>query len=183
MPLSALRNVQIDCAAPARDIGTLLARIVDGAPLGDSADAIRYREDLEAEVGIGAATPFERGMMGFGEPSVYTCPDCNGVLFRIREGRMDRFRCHTGHGYTAQALAAELVESSKSSVWHAAKTLQESTALLAESAARLLDGGDAAAAAVLRVQIADIERRLDMLRRIALCRSPAPGLPVAADGL
>jgi two-component system, chemotaxis family, protein-glutamate methylesterase/glutaminase len=171
MPLSALRRVDIDYALPAREMGALLAGVIAEPPPREPLDAAHYRADLQIEIEIAAAdSAFERGIMEHAEPSVYTCPECHGVLFRIREGKIDRFRCHTGHGYSTQALAEELSETAEATLWTALRTLQESVALLSESAARLAQTGDAEAAGAIRARAEGIEERLDGLRTLALSR-------------
>ncbi|MEM5404134.1 chemotaxis protein CheB [Paraburkholderia unamae] len=39
-----------------------------------------------------------------GTPSTFTCPECNGTLWRLDYSRLLRYRCHTGHAYTAASL-------------------------------------------------------------------------------
>jgi two-component system chemotaxis response regulator CheB len=92
------------------------------------------------------------------------------VLFRIREGKLDRFRCHTGHGYGTQALAEALAQTSEAALWEAVKTLQESTALLDETAGRVAQTGDAEAAAAISARASAIADRLGALRQLALSR-------------
>jgi two-component system chemotaxis response regulator CheB len=171
MPLNALRRVDIDYALPAADIGLLLTALVDQPAGAEPLDAEHYRQELKADIEISAAdSPFEKGLMEQAEPSPYTCPECHGVLFRIKEGQTDRFRCHTGHGYSTGALvehAAELVEAT---LWQALKTLQETSALLAESAARLRESGDEPGAHALAHKAEAISQRLEGLRALALER-------------
>jgi two-component system chemotaxis response regulator CheB len=172
MPLNALRRVDIDYSVPARELGALLSGIVAEAPPREPLDAAHYRNELKLDVDVSAAdSAFEKGIMDRAEPSVYTCPECHGVLFRIKEGKVDRFRCHTGHGYTTQALAEELAETCEAALWSAVKTLQESAALLKEAAARLTAAGDAAGAGALATQVHGIHERLDVLRELALGRN------------
>jgi two-component system chemotaxis response regulator CheB len=183
MPLSALRRVDIDYALPAREMGALLTGLIAAPPPREPIDAAHYRIDLKVELDIAAAdSAFERGIMEYGEPSVYTCPECHGVLFRIREGKLDRFRCHTGHGFSAQALADDLATRSEAVLWQAVKTLQESEALLNESAARLVDAGDAETAAILTAQVREIEQRINALREVALDGNPRADDPLTVAG-
>ena len=35
-----------------------------------------------------------------GEPSPYSCPECGGVLWELKNGELMRFRCRVGHAYT-----------------------------------------------------------------------------------
>ncbi|HEX2826530.1 MAG TPA: chemotaxis protein CheB [Burkholderiales bacterium] len=172
MPLSALRRADIDYSLPAREIGPILAELVMTAPPKEPPDSAGYREGLKTDIGMSASdSAFERGIMEYGDPSVYTCPECNGVLFRIREGKVDRFRCHTGHGFSTQALADGLTAKTEATLWQALKTLQESAALLNECAARLADTGDATGAAVVSAQARGVHQRIGVLRELALTSS------------
>lgn len=48
----------------------------------------------------------------FGELSVFTCPECHGPLWEIEDGDMLRYRCHTGHALTADAvMEAQAIEA------------------------------------------------------------------------
>jgi two-component system chemotaxis response regulator CheB len=52
----------------------------------------------------------EVGIMEWAEPSIYACPECHGVLLQLKEGSNLRFRCHTGHAYSLEALLADFSE-------------------------------------------------------------------------
>ncbi|RZM14027.1 MAG: hypothetical protein EOO88_44355 [Pedobacter sp.] len=69
----------------------------------------------------------------FGEPSTYTCPECHGVLFSIRDGNLKRYRCHTGHAYSPDTLLSSLSESIDDTLWGVIRGIQESIMLLNES--------------------------------------------------
>jgi two-component system chemotaxis response regulator CheB len=170
MPLNAMRRVDIDYALPAAELGGLLSAIVREPTRAEPLDAEDYRRDLKVEIDIAATdSAFERGIMEYGEPSVYTCPECNGVLFRIRDGgKLDRFRCHTGHAFSSAALLDQLTESTEATLWQAVKSLQEASALLNETASRLRETGDVANAETLVAQARALEQRLNELRSMAL---------------
>ena len=64
-----------------------------------------------------------------GEPSVYSCPECGGVLWEIQDGDILRFRCRVGHAFSIESMFAEQGESIESALWAALKTLQENADL------------------------------------------------------
>jgi two-component system, chemotaxis family, protein-glutamate methylesterase/glutaminase len=169
MPLSAMRRVDIDYALPAAEIGKLLTGLLTESPRPDPLDAEDYRKDLKFDLDVARAdSAFERGFMETAQPSGYVCPDCNGALFRIPEGKLDRFRCHTGHGFSTEALLTEYNDTVEGTLWQAVKSLQETAALLREAASRLSGSDDLDAGAELNKKADEVEKRLQALRTIAL---------------
>jgi two-component system chemotaxis response regulator CheB len=169
MPNSAIARVDVDHTLPAKSIGPLLARLASEPPPEEPEGAAPYRRDLKVEIEVSASDSFfERGVMAYGDPSTYTCPACNGVLFRIEEAGADRFRCHTGHGFTSGALLDEYSHTVEDTLWEAVKGLQESIALLTEAAEKATAAGDDAVAESLGARARALKERLDSLRSITL---------------
>lgn len=82
----------------------------------------------------GAASPEESE----GTPSTFSCPDCHGTLWELRNGDLVRFRCRVGHSFTINSLAEEQEQSVENALWAAMRALDEKSALnrrLAENAA------------------------------------------------
>src|SRR3546814_7378531 len=48
-----------------------------------------------------------RSVESLGEQVPFNCPGCGGVLWKIGNHKSLRYRCHTGHAYTAPVLLAE----------------------------------------------------------------------------
>jgi two-component system chemotaxis response regulator CheB len=169
MPLAAMSRVDVDYALPVAEMGRLLNSLLEQAPRPEPLDAAHYREDLKVDIdAVTSDSVRERAIMESAEPSVYTCPECHGVLFRIEEGRIARFRCHTGHGFSSEALMIGQEQGAEASLWEALKTLQESGALLAELSERMRDAGDDEAAQALRDKADAVGERLKLLRELAL---------------
>jgi len=114
---------------------------------------------------------------GEGNPSVFACPECHGVLWELREGNLVQFRCRVGHSYGSDSLVVELSQASEAALWAALRALEEKAAMqrrVAEgmsfdnkSAIRLRDQSDSdeAHARVLREMIftrdAQLQQRSD----------------------
>jgi two-component system chemotaxis response regulator CheB len=66
---------------------------------------------------------------GNGKPSVFACPECHGVLWEMKDGKMVRYRCRVGHSYTETALKGEMDESTERALWAAMRALEEKAAM------------------------------------------------------
>jgi two-component system chemotaxis response regulator CheB len=133
MPLSALENVAIDHKLAAADIGRLLAGLVWEEAPADPPIAERELARIEREVRIAqGVSALEEPVMPFGEFSAFTCPECHGTLTRLREGSIARFRCHTGHGFSAGTLLDGVTSQVEERLWDVVRALDEAVMLLNE---------------------------------------------------
>lgn len=105
MPLAALEATEIDYVASADNLAGTLVDIA-GSETGRSdpaSDALRLEVEIAAGARLGSAHLRE-----LGEPSALSCPECQGVLSEIGGTRPLRYRCQTGHGFTAEFLASRI---------------------------------------------------------------------------
>jgi two-component system, chemotaxis family, protein-glutamate methylesterase/glutaminase len=142
MPVNALEYVQADYTVPAADMGSLLSNVLLQKAKRNPAIRKRERALMKMEVTIAKRdNAFEMGIMEIGELTPFTCPECYGVLVRLMEGKIVRFRCHTGHAFTASALLAELTTSVEEKMWQAMRGLEETTMLLKQIGAHFQGQG------------------------------------------
>ena len=64
------------------------------------------------------------------EPSVFSCPDCGGVLFELYDKRPVRYQCHTGHAFSLRSLAATLEQVTDAALWSGLRALKEKETVL-----------------------------------------------------
>lgn len=57
-----------------------------------------------------------------------SCPDCGGSLAQVDLAQISYFRCHIGHQFGPQALAAAQSEASEAKLWSALAAIEEETA-------------------------------------------------------
>jgi len=130
MPENAAREVDVDYSVPVSEMGPLLTRLVS-EEIETSGAVMEEDKQLETEVKIAAEdNAFESNIMQFGELSPYACPDCHGVMSKLMDGKRPRFRCHTGHAYSADSLLATVTESIEESLWNSIRGIEESIMLL-----------------------------------------------------
>lgn len=127
MPSSALAYVRVDHSVPVAQMPELLVRLV-GEPLperdiGGGHDLLRFETDI-AEMEPYALHADERP----GEPSGFSCPDCHGTLFEVREGELVRYRCRVGHAYGPETLMAQQADEVETALWVAFQSLKERAA-------------------------------------------------------
>ncbi|HVF43983.1 MAG TPA: chemotaxis protein CheB [Pyrinomonadaceae bacterium] len=133
MPLNAIKRVEVDHIVPVSEIAPLLVRLTEAG--AEEGGARRVSEEMDIEVKIAREdNALESGIMGWGEPSVYACPECHGVLLHLKEGPNLRFRCHTGHAYSVDSLLAEFTEKTEESLWSAIRALEENVLLMRQLA-------------------------------------------------
>ncbi len=69
-----------------------------------------------------------------GDQVPFNCPGCGGVLWKVGKDSNLRFRCHTGHAYTAACLLAEQINKIEETMWTALRMFEEHKNLLTEMA-------------------------------------------------
>jgi two-component system, chemotaxis family, protein-glutamate methylesterase/glutaminase len=170
MPASAVANVAVDHVLPLAAIPALLMELANtpangngngGGAVGEG-DARDEMEVEIAELEPGAIQADDRP----GTPSGYSCPECHGSLFEIREGEMVRFRCRVGHAYGAETLLAEQAQSVEGALWTALQTLKERAAMGRRMARRMEERGSLRSAAIFHEQAEDADRRAALIREV-----------------
>jgi two-component system chemotaxis response regulator CheB len=109
MPLSALREVEVNYTVRLAEMGQLLAQL--------------------ARNGKSGGTPAEEGREMEPELTDLTCPDCRGTIWRVRKGRFCEYRCRVGHSYSPKSMLAEHFLAQERVLWAAIVALEEGASL------------------------------------------------------
>jgi two-component system chemotaxis response regulator CheB len=159
MPRSAIQAVDVDYVLPAAEMGAAIARLarepVKAAANGNG----RGGQDV-AEAGAAHLRHAERE----GREPRFTCPGCGGALWELTDGGILRYRCHVGHGYTAESLLAQHTDGLDGALWAALRALEEGAALRRRLARRARDSRLASIASGYDDQAADLEARAASVR-------------------
>jgi two-component system chemotaxis response regulator CheB len=168
MPSSALENVDVDHCVPVQEIGPLLARVVASPPPAEAPPP----QALAREVAINRGEHVVENLAAIAEPSSLTCPDCGGSLWEVNDPRPLRYRCHTGHAFTAKALESAQRDTGEHALWSAARALQEREMLVLRMAAISEATGDAVQAQAGRDHAKALRERIEAL--VSLAESERP---------
>jgi len=166
MPLSALKHVHIDHIAPASQIGMLLQELV--MMPSRSAATMPDRDENVVKDELGELTMREDARDHPGEPSPYSCPECGGVLWEIRDGELIRFRCRVGHAYTSETLTTEQALTVEHALWSALRALEEHAAVRRRMADRATLNGNTMTAERYRRRARELDAQAEQVRNLVL---------------
>lgn len=104
MPISALKHVKVDHRLRVREIAELLTSLAKDDPSSGEAEVQKLMqiEDRIAEGVFNTADWW--AIESLSTASGFNCPDCTSALYELNDKRVLRFRCRSGHGFTAQSL-------------------------------------------------------------------------------
>ena len=72
-----------------------------------------------------------------GPASAFTCPECSGALWELRDGQFVRYRCRVGHSYSEEAMIDAQGSAVEAALWAALEVLEERGELLQRIADRM----------------------------------------------
>jgi two-component system chemotaxis response regulator CheB len=166
MPSSALQHVKVDHCVALVDIAPLLVRLT-AAPPADAGD-LSVPDKVNIEVNIAKEHhPLDAGLERIAEPSSYACPECHGVLLQLKDEGIVRFRCHTGHAYSAESLLVAVGAGVDEALWNAIRSLEEARMLMDRMAEHLRASHPANDAERLSARAEQMRRHQDVLRALA----------------
>ena len=178
MPQSALSAVEIDYVVPLASLGRLLVDLVNPSVVVPPGTAY-VPSDLRLEASIAErvmGTTEQVSQLGHQIP--LTCPDCGGSLWEIEHGSVQRFRCHTGHAFTAESLADSSRHALEETLWVALRMMEERKTLLTSMAGHGKDRWQSRQAAE---RIDDLKSHINRLREFMLNGSDHGPNPPASE--
>lgn len=161
MPQNALNQIAPDYCLPLLEMGGLLYHLLAKNPgkkksipediLIETKIAKRVLSDLPSVNALGKQVPFN-------------CPGCGGVLWEIEKDVLTRYRCHTGHAYTADSLLAEQTKMIEETMWTALRMFEERRNLMINMAKK--QRGAPAKSSLERANISQVH--IDRIKAILL---------------
>lgn len=161
MPQNALNYVDVDYCLPIAEMGDLLYEL-----LGSKAPKkVAVPKDVEIEWKIATRVLSDLpSVNALGDQVPFNCPGCGGVLWKINEGSMSRYRCHVGHAYTEASLVAAQTAKIEETMWTALRMFEERRNLLTRIAQE--QKGASARSARERAELSQVH--IDRIRSILM---------------
>jgi len=138
LPEDAIENVEPDFVGSAAELGARVAQLAD-QPAADRTARADEPERLHVEA-QGEMAGVEMAGAGW-KPSGFACPDCNGALWELDDGRLIRFRCRVGHMFAAEALVHGQADELEEALWSAINVMEERSELTRRLADRASNNG------------------------------------------
>jgi two-component system chemotaxis response regulator CheB len=177
MPSSALNYVDADRVLGAGEIGPALLELASAGiqpGIGSQQDSVPGTSDwIEIENRLGSKESDMDDLEKIGKPSSLTCPECHGTLWEIHAKGPMRYRCHTGHAFTAKVLEALQGEAIEDALWGAIRALHERERLFNKLAEKELQSGRQEGTAEYRAMAAQARAHSQSLRDVIAARLPA----------
>jgi two-component system chemotaxis response regulator CheB len=134
MPQAVLDMMAVDHCLGVEEIASLLVESASRGDGGRSLPVAGRRDDESGErrdqSEDGAHRPEDDlGPTPPGGLSAFTCPACGGALWELDEEGLLSYRCHVGHGYSAEGLSTAQDDSVEAALYSALRALKERIAL------------------------------------------------------
>lgn len=170
MPANAIKAVKTDYIVPVAEISSLLVKLnAETITEPGSNTDMKENEYLKKEIDISLEDEaLTHNHLQFGELTPYTCPECHGVLSAIKEGGRVRFRCHTGHAFTADSLLSAITGSIEESFWSAVRNVQELVILLNHMGDHFAEVNQPKLAAAFFKKAKEAKNRAELVRKAVL---------------
>ncbi len=178
MPENALRAVAVDYCVPVAEMAPLLTRLCR-EEIPQNTFAMKPNGRTQKEIAVAAEdTDAALALFKTGDLTPFTCPECGGVLARFREATRFRFRCHTGHAFSSDALLTAVTEQVEDGFYRTLRSMDEGVMLLNHMGDHLAEANEPRLAALYFKKAKEFSSRADVLREAA----GTPG-PLSAETL
>lgn len=162
MPENALRMVTVDYCLPVEEIAELIVKL-SSEEVDDDTFIKDKKTKIEIDIAAGESS-LDRNSLDLGILSPYSCPECHGVLSKIVDGKLTRFRCHTGHAYSQDTLIAALTQKIEDSLYSAMRGMDESIFLLNHIGDHYAEVNEPKLAATYFKKAKETEQRVKVLK-------------------
>ncbi|WP_158799642.1 chemotaxis protein CheB [Pedobacter sp. L105] len=165
MPNSVIHQVDVDYKLSVNEMGYILTDLFTRG----SCTEIEVPADIKLEAQIAKRmTSSLNDNLQLGEPTSLTCPDCGGVLVKVNQDIIPRYRCYTGHTFTGKILEEAQLNGIEDSLWVAIRMLEERKNLLLNMGKYELDANQGQSGSGKQKHAEEIQVHVDRLKGVLM---------------
>jgi two-component system chemotaxis response regulator CheB len=168
MPSSALQYVDPHFCLPLAHISNRLVRLTGQpieAPAEDAGQALPDALVTENRLCLAGGVASIEQMDAMAQRSPLSCPECHGNLWEMNAQPV-RYRCHTGHSFTAQTMRDCQDEALEEAIWVVLRAMQEKKVLLKRLHEDAVESGHETIAGDLQQSVDHLNVNADILRNL-----------------
>ena len=106
-----------------------------------------------------------------GQRSNFSCPDCGGALWELKQGKVSRFRCHSGHAYNDESLLNTMNSTLEETLWVSMRILEERRNMLMNMAEQNRNKNQGRWATMQQERAEEMKVHVERLKEILLNRN------------
>jgi len=161
MPNSVLQIIEVDYKVSIEEMGYILADLFSRGQCEGSAvpAAIKLEADIAKRMSSSVSDLIKLGGL-----TPLTCPDCGGVMVKVDQDAVPRYRCYTGHSFTEKVLEEQQLKGIEDSLWVAIRMLEERRNLLLSMSRSEAERGNLKIDTSKKERADDIQIHVDRLK-------------------
>jgi two-component system chemotaxis response regulator CheB len=164
MPLSAIRDVPVDHIVRLNEMGKLLESLVH-SPLMEKTIPPKFVK-VEAEISERFTNSGIEKIKEIGDEIPYSCPDCGGALFQVRDSDLVRYRCHVGHIYNQSGFLKAHARKIEEALWTSLRMWEERLHMLTNLLVAQKKNGNVLYSNTLEERMEEVAQHINKIREI-----------------
>jgi two-component system chemotaxis response regulator CheB len=115
MPLSAIRHMKVDKICTLDEMARLLVDLANDDPPPETEQSLQTLMQIENRIAEGIFKVHDWwALEQMSIPSGLNCPVCRSALYELKDQRVLRYRCRSGHAFSAQSLLSGQADARES---------------------------------------------------------------------
>jgi len=174
MPASALRSADADFTCRLSEIAPLLERLVR-EPAARAPDVPKSQVyELESRF-LEMENLSSDEMDSIGTRAGISCPECHGLIWKIKGTGVPRYRCHVGHAYTALSMLEGQAETQETHLWQALRLMTDRVSLILELRSHAQHAARREEASSYGAQVKHLQKNIESIREMLKAEEIPPG--------
>jgi two-component system chemotaxis response regulator CheB len=135
MPRTVLSNLNVDYSVASSEMHIVLKDLI-ARPADDTIErpvdllleaeiAERYTNNDTTFIQTMDITKTTKELEKVANRTAVSCPECGGAIWRMKDGNVERYRCHLGHAFSAEGMLGKNREALEETLWVALRMLEE----------------------------------------------------------